>query len=53
MISAFINISVHIDLWEFLDDLLEHLLVEDYDNDILKSNKHVHLNIFYEFPKDL
>ncbi len=36
MISAFVNISVHIDFWGFLDDLLEHLLVKDYDNDILK-----------------
>ncbi len=53
VISAFVNISVHIDSWEFLDDLLQHLLVKDYDNDIFKSNKNVHLNMFYEFPKDL
>jgi hypothetical protein len=36
MISAFVNISIHIDFWGFLDDLLEHLLVKDYDNDIFK-----------------
>jgi len=29
------------------------LLVKDYNNGILKSNNHVHLTIFYEFPKDL
>jgi hypothetical protein len=33
--------------------MIGHLLVKDYNNDILKSNNHVHLNIFYEFPKDL
>ncbi len=26
--------------------VIEHLLVKDYNNDILKSNNHVHLNIF-------
>jgi len=33
--------------------VIEHLLVTDYNNDIFKSNYHAHLNIFYEFLKDL
>jgi hypothetical protein len=33
--------------------VIEHLLIKDYNNDILKSNNHVCLDIFYEFLKDL
>jgi hypothetical protein len=33
--------------------MIEHLLIKDYNNDILKNNNYVHLNIFYEFPRDL
>jgi hypothetical protein len=33
--------------------MIEHLLAKDYNNNILKSNNHIHLNIFYKFPKDL
>jgi len=32
---------------------MEHLLIKDYNNDILKSNNHVCLDIFYEFFRDL
>jgi hypothetical protein len=31
----------------------EHLLVKDYNNDILKSNNHVRLDIFHELLKGL
>jgi hypothetical protein len=33
--------------------MIENLLVKDYTNDILKNNNYFHLNIFYEFSKDL
>jgi len=29
--------------------MIEHLLMKDYNNDILKINNHVHLNIFMNF----
>ncbi len=31
--------------------MIEHTLVKTYNNDILKKNNHVHLNIFNEFLK--
>jgi len=33
--------------------MIEHLLVKDYNNDILKNNNHVHWTFFNEFPKHL
>jgi hypothetical protein len=47
MISNSINENVDVDLWRFLGDWY----VKEYNNDLFKSDNHVHLNIFNEFPR--
>ncbi len=32
--------------------MCEHLVLKDYNNEILETNKHAHLNTFYELVGD-